>query len=126
MGTWGAELYQDDIAQDVRERFKNQLSTGKTAEQATEELFKRFAAAINNPDDAPVFWFALADTQWDMACLLPSVKKEALERLANGGDIARWAEEDPEQASVRRKVLEELEQKLSSQSPLKRKARDSS
>ena len=126
MGSWGAELYQNAIAKDVHDRFTSQLHKGKSAAEVTEDLIESYASAINDSDDAPIFWFALADTQWDMACLLPQVKKEALKWLAKGSDIARWEEEDPDQADARAKILKELEEKLSSPSPIKTKTRDNS
>ena len=123
MGTWGTELYQDDLAKEVRDRFKDQLRKGRTADEVTEELLAAYAREAGDPDSSAVFWFALADTQWDLACLLPQVKKEALRRLDKGGDIAKWEEEDLEQAAIRKEVLEKLKQKLSSPSPLKSKNR---
>ena len=125
MGTWGTGLYEDDIALDVRDEFKNLLRSGVTAEEATAELLVSFSGATDDNDDGPIFWFALADTQWDMVCLLPQVKKEALRRLDKGGDLARWQEEDSTLATARKKVLDELQQKLNSPSPLKKKARNS-
>ena len=31
MGAWGPQLYQDDVAQEVRDYYKDQLHQGKTA-----------------------------------------------------------------------------------------------
>ena len=37
MGSWGPKLYQDDIAQDVRDTYKDRLRRGKTTKEITEE-----------------------------------------------------------------------------------------
>ena len=38
MGTWGAKLYQDDVAEDVRSQFKDMLHRGKTTEEITKQM----------------------------------------------------------------------------------------
>jgi len=121
MGAWGAKLYQDDVAQDVRDYFKDQLRRGKTAQELTEELIGEYSYLIDDADDGPVFWFALADTQWGLGRLLPKVKEQALLWLDKGGDVRRWEAEDPKQAVTRKKVLEDLHQKLLSPQPPEKK-----
>ena len=78
MGAWGPKLYQDDVAEDVRDYYKDQLKRGKTNEEVTNELIEDNYDIIQDEDEAPVFWFALADTQWNLGRLLPSVKEKAL------------------------------------------------
>ena len=119
MGTWGAKLYQDDVAEDVRSQFKDLLHKGKTSEEITKQMIGEYG--VDDPDDGPIFWFALADTQWNLGRLLPEVKKQAIAWLDKGGDLARWETENPKQAVVRKKVLEELKQKLNSPQPPEKK-----
>lgn len=121
MGTWGAKIYQDDIALDVRDKFKDLLRRGKTAEEITKNLIAEYEYAINDPDDGPVFWFALADTQWELGRLMPEVKKQAVACLDKGGDLARWQIENPKLAIIRKKVLDELGKKLNTPQPPEKK-----
>ena len=121
MGTWGAKLYQDDIAEDVRSRFKDLLHRGKTTEDITKQMIEEYSGEILDSDDGPVFWFALADTQWNLGRLMPDVKEQALELLNIGCDLARWHDENPKLAIIRKKVLEELQQKLNSPQPAEKK-----
>ncbi|WP_052335625.1 hypothetical protein [Faecalispora jeddahensis] len=121
MGAWGAKLYQDDVAQDVRDQFKDLLHRGKSAEEITRQLIDEYTDAIDDPDDSPIFWLALADTQWNVGRLLPEVKKQAITWLDKGSDLKRWETENPEQAPIRKKELEELRQKLNSQQPPEKK-----
>lgn len=121
MGTWGAKLYQDDIAQDVRDKFKDLLRRGKTAEEITKNLIAEYEYAINDSDDGPIFWFALADTQWELGRLMPEVKKQAVACLDKGGDLAKWQIENPKLVIIRKKVLDELGKKLNSPQPPEKK-----
>lgn len=120
MGTWGAKLYENDIALDIKERFDD-LQKGKTVQQITNELIEEYTCELDDMCCAPVFWFALADTQWNLGGLLPEVKEQALSWLDKGGDLAVWQEENPKLAATREKVLGELQQKLNSPQPSEKK-----
>lgn len=41
MGTWGTGLYSDDLAMDVRDYYREQLSLGKPEEKITQELIEQ-------------------------------------------------------------------------------------
>lgn len=120
MGTWGAKLYEDDIALEVKDRFDD-LRKGKTVQEITNELIDEYACELDDIYCAPTFWFALADTQWNLGRLLPEVKAQALAWLDKGGDLAVWQKENPKLAVTREKVLRELHQKLNSPQPPEKK-----
>ncbi|MDD3842816.1 MAG: hypothetical protein WC088_05100 [Candidatus Izemoplasmatales bacterium] len=117
MGAWGPGLYQDDVAEDVITEYVNLLKIGKTNQEATEKLIEDNQMIINDFDDAPVFWFALADTQWKLGRLLPYVKDKALMYLTNEDDLKKWGNGNKANYKVRIKVLEELENRLNSPLP---------
>lgn len=121
MGAWGPKLYQDDIAEEVRDYYKDQLHREKTGKEITQELMAQNEDIISDPDDAPVFWFALADTQWNLGRLEEEVKKRALDHIHDGYDLSRWKAEDCQEAKIREKVLRELEEKLLSLQPAEKK-----
>ena len=81
MGTWGSELYQDDLAQETKDSFQDLLKKGKTTLEATEQLIRQNADVLNDVEEAPIFWFALADTQWELGRLLQDVKEKAIQVL---------------------------------------------
>lgn len=120
MGLWGPKLYQNDIGEDIRTTFKDQLRRGKTGEEITKELIYQYREAISDSDDAPNFWFALADTQWDFGRLDDYVKEKALfylssdDCLSESQGIDEWSEE-------RKTVLLELRTKLLSPQPKKKR-----
>lgn len=121
MSAWGPQLYQDDIAEEIREYYKDQLHRGKTGEEITRELIEQNKHIISDSDDAPVFWFALADTQWNLGRLENFVKEQALNSIRDGRDLRRWETEDPSGAQIRARALFELEQKLLSPQPPEKK-----
>lgn len=43
MGAWGAKLYQDDTALDIKNRFDEDLRKGKTVEEITKEFIEEYA-----------------------------------------------------------------------------------
>ena len=121
MGIWGCGLYQDDVTCDVKSDYLNWLRVGKTNEEATELMLEYYEDYIDDEDDAPPFWFALADTQWKYGRLHPKVKKEALRYLKLGTNLERWKEENPKLFPKRKKVLEELKKRLESPMPPEKK-----
>ena len=123
MASWGPKLYQDDIAEDVRDYYKDQLKRGKTNEQVTGELLEEYEDILSDEEETPIFWFALADSQWEYGRLLPYVKEKALEYLKSGTDLIRWKNEavNLKEYQTREKVLRDLEFKLKSPQPLPKK-----
>ena len=117
MGTYGPKLYQDDLAADVREQYIDRLHGGKTGTEITREMLDEYRTEIDDRDDASVFWFALANTQWELGRLENEVKENALALIDAGVDLARWNAEDPKAAKVRQRVIEDLRQKLLTPQP---------
>lgn len=121
MGTWGVKIYQNDVSDDVRNFYKDQLRRGKTGEEITKQLIAENADVINDEDDAPNFWFALADTQWLLGRLEDQVKENALNLIENGAGVRQWIEEGHRLLAARKKAIEDLKERLlSPQPPLKK------
>lgn len=119
MGTWGYRLYQNDMAESVRDYYIEQLRKGNLGINITNDMIEQ--SVEFDDDDKVVFWLALADTQWDLGRLEERVKDRALEYLKAGGDMERWRMESPDEASKRGKVLDKLMQKLTSPQPQEKK-----
>lgn len=117
MGIWGTGLYQDDISADVKDFYKEQLRMRKSTIDIKSELLSKYEDVLDDPYDASVFWFALADTQWEFGRLEGSVKEKALFYIDKGYDLKRWEEEWPQKAKSRANVLIKLKQKLLSPQP---------
>ena len=116
MGVWGIGLYQNDTSLDIQDEFKELFRKGKTVREIADKILNEYAKVLDDPDEAPHIWLALADMQWCYGTLMPEVSKEALYWIENSLKIA----EDIEDLKIRKKamtVLEDLRKKLCSPQP---------
>ena len=120
MGAWGVKIYQDDVAEDVRDEYKEILKKGLNGQEALEEIIGSFIEEIEDIDDGPVFWIALADTMWNMGRLIPDVKEKAIQVIESGADLEKW-KENKKEYEKRKEVLEQLKEKLNSPMPAEKK-----
>lgn len=78
MGMWGFELYQNDTSLDVKDTFEDLFRSGKSVQDITDKLTEDYKSIMGNAEEEPLFWWALADTQWNLGVLMPWVKDKAL------------------------------------------------
>ena len=116
MGAWGTGLYQDDDTCDIKDEYLTYLRLGMSNEEALEELIECNEELIDDEKIGPLFWLALADTQWKYGRLTNEVKEKALEVINSGKDLKRW-EEDKKLYAKRKKVLEDLRERLNTKQP---------
>jgi hypothetical protein len=116
MGTWGTAIFSDDLAGDIRMRYRSLIGDGLTGEQATDILLEEYQEILEEPDVTSVFWLALAATQWRYGRLEPRVQAQALEIIDSGSDLLRW-KEDPRSFNKRQLVLSKLRETLLSPQP---------
>ena len=83
----GTSLYSNDTASDLRGDYIDGLKWGYTNEDITNELIDQDQSLFGDKEEEPLFWFALADTQWNYGRLLPSVKEKALLFLSKEGEL---------------------------------------
>lgn len=122
MGTWATGLFSDDLACDIRDEYKDKLADAETDQQATDALIGAWKQSLNDKDEAPVFWLALAATQWSVGRLEQRVLKEALAVIDSGTDLKRW-EQNPKAYKKRQAALFKLRQKLLSPQPSRKKVK---
>ena len=122
MGAWGTGLYQDDDTCDIKEEYLAYLRIGMSNEEALEELMECNEELIEDEEIGPLFWLALADTQWKYGRLTNEVKEKALDVINSGKDLERW-EEDKKIYEKRKKVLEDLKERLNAKQPEEKKIR---
>ncbi|MFO1066109.1 MAG: hypothetical protein U0892_19790 [Pirellulales bacterium] len=90
MGVWGVAVFSDDLAAEIRGDFRELIGDGLTPSEATDRLKAEYALSLADPDEMPVFWIALALSQWKLGRLEESTKKMALQVIDDGTDLARW------------------------------------
>jgi hypothetical protein len=121
MGASGVGLFHDDVAADVRSEYLDLLAGGASDAEAFRTMLLEWKESITDYDDGPVFWLALAATQWEYGRLHTRAKAEALKIIEQGKSIDRWAEAGL--AKKRQAVLAQLKKKLLAPPPNKRTPR---
>ena len=117
----GVGLFHDDVAADVRREYLDLLASGASDADAFGTMLREWKESIADYDDGPVFWLALAATQWEYGRLNPRAKSQALKIIDQGKGLDRWA--DAGLAKKRRAVLTQLKNKLLAPPPKKRTPR---
>lgn len=112
MGTWGAGIFADDVAVDLRDHYRDLIGEGRATVEATDELLRIWSEELADPDTERVIWLALAATQVRIGRLEDRVRDRALAIIDSGEDLPRWRE-DPKAARDRDRVLAELRADLS-------------
>src|SRR5262249_16151414 len=127
MGTWGAGLYEDDAACDVRDIYRDAIAQGHSGRMATDKVLKVFEGGNYDVVEGAIMWLALADTQWRCGRLEDRVKNRALKVIANGAATKKWTENlDPGSARLartREAMVAKLREKLLSPQPKEKKIR---
>jgi len=122
MGAWGSGLYSNDTTCDVRDTYKEYLEKQCSNQEAYEKILDGFHEYMGIQDEEPLFWYALAETQWKVGRLMPEVKAKALEWIERGGGMTLW-EESKSGSAGWKKTLEKLRSTLESEQPKERKFR---
>src|SRR5713101_427663 len=115
MGTWGVGIYADDLAADLRADFRDLIGEGLSATAAVDRLLGEYASSLNDPEEGPVFWLALADSQWKLGRLEDRTVRHALRGIDTGQDLRRW--DAPKDRDRREGVLRKLRAQLLSPPP---------
>ena len=115
MGTWNAGLFSNDTTLDVRDTYMELLKQQLSNEEAYKKTYKEYEELIGDEEE-PLFWYALADTQWNVGRLMPEVKKRALDYISVLGGVSLW-EETPKRIEKWKNTLKKLEDKLNSEMP---------
>lgn len=118
MGTWGIGLYYNDTTLDVRDTYMQFLKQQLSDEEAYRKTCEEYEELIGT-DEEPLFWYALADTQWNVGRLLPQVKDTALSLIQENGGVFIF---ESNSAILRWKnKLQKLKEKLETPMPPKKK-----
>lgn len=80
-------LFQNSTSQDVKDEFEELYNAGKRVQDITDSLIENFSGTLSDIDEEPLFWLALANTQWNLGVLQPDVKEKALYWIDKGSAI---------------------------------------
>lgn len=113
MGIWGAKLYENDMANDIKIDYEELIEEGKTNEEILNTLYSIYKEEIEDYDEKSVFWMVLADILCEHNNLTDFVKEKALKEIENGENLKIWKEEaSKEDYTKRKKEIEKLRKKL--------------
>src|SRR5438067_4471723 len=115
MGAWGAALFADDDAADLRGDYRAYLADAQSDPGATDLAARDYDASLDRPGETTAFWLALASIQCRMGRLDPRVRAVCLTIIDNGIDREKCAD-SPERAK-RAAVLAKLRMMISSPLP---------
>lgn len=121
MGTWGNNILDDDLARDIYDNYLDLFDTDISSVEALKQLEKTFASSLKCPDEAHLFWLAIAQAQWDCGCLDKEVKT-SVERIITGGEgLELWKEAGKSVLEKRQVVLAKFLAKLEHPNPKPRR-----
>jgi hypothetical protein len=112
MGAWGTGLFDDDLANDMRDLWGDRIAQGSSAVEASTAIRENFEQdCAEDYDDGPVFWLVLASLQQGAETLQPDVRDRALASITQNAE--KWhSETDPSTAAERDNVLTALRTRL--------------
>ena len=112
MGAFGAEIFDDDVALDVRASAEAAMDEGLTMDEVTNRVMLEYGDYLEDSDDGTVVWLALAAVQLEHGAVEPEVRSRALAVIESGAGLDRWEEEGDEVLGERQRVLSALTAQL--------------
>jgi hypothetical protein len=110
MGAWGIDIFEDDLALDLKEEYEEILNSGLSHEVATKTLMEHYQEVLEDSEESGVFWLALASIQLEHHSLIKGVKIAALDVIDHFRDLLRW--EDSPDFQKRKEILSQLKNQL--------------
>jgi hypothetical protein len=124
MGVSSTAIFGDDTACDVRDAYRELVANGSSGPEATDELLREWGDIIDDEDDGPVFWLALAAAQWACGRLEERVKTKAVKIIDKGSSLGLWSEGgESKMLKQRQAVLAKLRAQLQSPQPAVKRIR---
>lgn len=111
----------DDTARDVHGDYMARFNAGKGPAEIMRELREAWAGTIDDEDEGPVFWVAVAKAQWDCGHLGEDVLVRVRGMVERGEGLARWEEEGPKALAKRKAELARFAELIAEPCPRPRK-----
>lgn len=118
MGAWGTGLFQNDIGDDIKSSYVEQLKIGKSDEEALKIIIAQNKDFLDDSEDSIDFWLSLSSVMYDYGRLTDEVKSKAMLILNSDADSYRWNEKEKKKRIT---ILEKLKEKLNSPLPERKK-----
>jgi hypothetical protein len=112
VGAWGADVFDDDVALDVRAAFEEAIEAGASPELAADQVLEAMQEFREDTDDGPVLTLALASLLLDRGVCQHPVFRAAREVIERGDGLDRWREAGGEALAARQAVYQALAGRL--------------
>jgi hypothetical protein len=109
MGAWGNGILQDDVAADIQINFEDALAEGLSAEEATERALMDSPWALDDWDDGPTSYMALAALQLQHGVLTPEIREKAIGAAISEAAVDRWQGSPADKVAARKSVLRQFQ-----------------
>lgn len=119
MGTWNTGLFSNDTTSDVRDTYIQFLKEQLSNEDAYQRTYDEYKELIGTEEE-PLFWYAIAEAQWNAGRLIPEVRDRALDCIQKKGGIFIW-EQNLIGGARWESTLQKLEEKIKSPMPPEKK-----
>lgn len=105
MSAWGHKIKQDDYVCDVVNIFNEYLKINADVNKTTLEVIKQYSDDIDDEDDGPLFWIALAESQWEYNEVQKEIYNKVEKIITNELGLELWKEGDRKSLLARKKEL---------------------
>lgn len=112
MGTWGTEIFENDTFLDVKDFYSDLLDSGMRRGAAEKEAIQEFSELLDDPDDAPFVYFAIADAQMEQGKISATARKNALKAIKMQKTNLLSSSEIQDFAEAQLKSLEEFKTRI--------------
>jgi len=123
MGTWGFNVLDDDVAADVHGDYIKRFNANIPHEEIVKQVCREYEDELEDSDDGPVVWLAIARAQWDCGALEERVLERVRGIVKKGLGLDRWAEAGEKGLARRRKELDAFLARLQTNNPRPRRPR---
>ncbi|GAA1790859.1 hypothetical protein GCM10009795_040620 [Nocardioides hankookensis] len=122
MSAWDAAVFDDDLAADVRDEYRDLLEQRVPDAEATKRVVDAFGA-VTDDEDRATFWLALAAAQHIVGRLDDAVKAHALQIIDDGVGMELWESVGGADLARRQKMLGRLRAQLTGPQPAPKRVR---
>ena len=123
MGTWGFSILADDTALDVYSDYMKHFNSDLSPGAIREKLLADWKEEVEDADEGPVFWLAVARAQWDCGHLEPEIVSIVRKIIEQGVGLALWEEAGLKTLASRQRALQSFLAKLGTVNPRPKKPR---
>lgn len=123
MGTWSTAILGSDFASEVYGDFMEAYNEGVDLPSIRELLEEKNMSVLNDRDEGPEFWLALAKGQRDCGAVDPDVLEKVKEIAREGFGLNRWAEGTATELQRRKRAIAEFQTEIATPNPKAKKRR---